>query len=263
MAHLVITSGQLEGRRIEVSRELVVGRENVDVEIDDAELSRRHFAVRPVAGGLEVEDLGSRNGTRVDGTRIDGPTRVRHGAVVTVGVTMLTVEAPQEAPASSAGETRAHVSEGTVVGQAPPRPARRPAPPPPAPAAPPAPRSRSGRGRPRRRRRDAAVRALPGIEELAPPQGRDAAVGATGADLRQRRRHRRRADHLLRRPLRSAARPARSRRGRSRRRAPRARRSPAARGWPSSSRVSRAGARAPGRRSRAARRAGARRSRRR
>jgi predicted component of type VI protein secretion system len=139
MAHLVITSGQLEGRRIEVSRELVVGRENVDVEIDDAELSRRHFAVRPVAGGLEVEDLGSRNGTRVDGTRIDGPTRVRHGAVVTVGVTMLIVELPQEAPASSAGETRAHVSEGTVVGQAPPRPARRPAPPPPAPSAPPAP----------------------------------------------------------------------------------------------------------------------------
>jgi len=139
MAHLVITSGQLEGRRIEVSRELVVGRENVDVEIDDAELSRRHFAVRPVSGGLEVEDLGSRNGTRVDGTRIDGPTRVRHGAVVTVGVTMLTVELPQEAPASTAGETRAHVAEGTVVGQAPPRPARRPAPPPPAPSAPPAP----------------------------------------------------------------------------------------------------------------------------
>jgi len=139
MAHLVITSGQLEGRRIEVSRELVVGRKNVDVEIDDAELSRRHFAVRPVAGGLEVEDLGSRNGTRVDGTRIDGPTRVRHGAVVTVGVTMLTVELPQEAPAGTAGETRAHVAEGTVVGQAPPRPARRPAPPAPAPSAPPAP----------------------------------------------------------------------------------------------------------------------------
>jgi pSer/pThr/pTyr-binding forkhead associated (FHA) protein len=124
MAHLVITSGQLEGRRIEVVEELVVGRENVDVEVDDAELSRRHFAVRPVAGGLEVEDLGSRNGTRVDGTRIDGPTRVRHGAVVTVGMTTFAVEVPQEAPASGAGETRAHVSEGTVVGQSPPRPPR-------------------------------------------------------------------------------------------------------------------------------------------
>ena len=134
MAHLVITSGQLEGRRIEVSEELVVGRENVDVVIDDAELSRRHFAIRPVAGGLEVEDLGSRNGTRVDGTRIDGPTRVRHGAVLTVGMTTFAVEVPQEAPASGAGETRAQVSPGTVVGTAPPRPPRRPAPPAAAPA---------------------------------------------------------------------------------------------------------------------------------
>ena len=136
MAHLVITSGQLEGRRIEVAKELVVGRENVDVVIDDAELSRRHFAVRPVAGGLEVEDLGSRNGTRVNGTRIDGPTRVRDGAVVTVGMTTIAVEVPQAAPVGGAGETRAHVSQGTVIGQAPSRPQRsRPAPPP-APAAP-------------------------------------------------------------------------------------------------------------------------------
>jgi pSer/pThr/pTyr-binding forkhead associated (FHA) protein len=140
MAHLVITSGQLEGRRIEVAKELVVGRENVDVVIEDAELSRRHFAVRPVAGGLEVEDLGSRNGTRVDGTRIDGPTRVRHGAKLTAGVTTLAVEVPQDAPAAGAGETRAHVSQGTVLGHAPARPQRsRPAPPPataaPAPAA--------------------------------------------------------------------------------------------------------------------------------
>jgi predicted component of type VI protein secretion system len=135
MAHLVITSGQLEGRRIEVAKELVVGRENVDVVIEDAELSRRHFAVRPVAGGLEVEDLGSRNGTRVDGTRIDGPTRVRSGAVLTVGMTTFAVEVPEAAPANTAGETRAHVSEGTMVGQAPPRPQRsRPEPPPPAPA---------------------------------------------------------------------------------------------------------------------------------
>jgi pSer/pThr/pTyr-binding forkhead associated (FHA) protein len=133
MAHLVITSGQLEGRRIEVAKELVVGREDVDVVIDDAELSRRHFAIRPVAGGLEVEDLGSRNGTRVDGTRIDGPTRVRDGAKLTVGMTTFAIEVPVAAPA---GETRAHASQGTVLGQAPARPQRsRPAPPPP-PAAP-------------------------------------------------------------------------------------------------------------------------------
>ena len=148
MATLVITSAQHEGRRIEVTRELVIGRENVDVEIDDAELSRRHVAVRPKDGGLEVEDLGSRNGTRVDGTRIDGPTRIRHGAVLSVGMTVFAVEAPP-AEAEDAGATRAHSpAQGTVVNQAPPRPAReatvageRPAPrrreaAPPAPAAP-------------------------------------------------------------------------------------------------------------------------------
>src|SRR5215204_1173302 len=122
MAHLVITSGQLEGRRIEVSEELVVGRENVDVVIDDAELSRRHFAVRPVAGGLEVEDLGSRNGTRVDGTRIDGPTRIRHGAVLSAGMTTFSVEAP----VADAGKTRSHVAQGTVARQSPPPARERP-----------------------------------------------------------------------------------------------------------------------------------------
>jgi pSer/pThr/pTyr-binding forkhead associated (FHA) protein len=111
MATLVITSGKHEGRRIEVSRELVLGRENVDVEIDDAELSRRHVAVRPTTGGLEVEDLGSRNGTRVDGTRIDGPTRIRHGAVLTIGMTTLAVDAP----VAAGGETRAHVPQGTIA----------------------------------------------------------------------------------------------------------------------------------------------------
>ena len=125
MAVLVITSAEQEGRRIEVSGELIIGRENVDVEIDDAELSRRHVAVRPKEGGLEVEDLGSRNGTRVDGTRIDGPTRVRHGAVLSVGMTVFAVEAPAEP--EDAGRTRAHEpAQGTVVHQAPrpPRPAR-------------------------------------------------------------------------------------------------------------------------------------------
>ena len=54
-------------------------------------------------------------------------------------MTMLTVEVPQTAPADGAGETRAHVSQGTVAGAAPARPQRsRPTPPPAAPAPSPA-----------------------------------------------------------------------------------------------------------------------------
>jgi hypothetical protein len=166
MATLVITSAQHEGRRIEVSRELVIGRENVDVEIDDAELSRRHVAVRPTDGGLEVEDLGSRNGTRVDGTRIDGPTRIRHGAVISVGMTTFAVDSPpvEAAPAAEppapegAGETRAHApSQGTVVNQAPPRPARE--------------RTVAGDSPPPRRRQ-AAPAAAAASTETAQPFGR-------------------------------------------------------------------------------------------
>ncbi|MEA2133448.1 MAG: hypothetical protein QOC68_1357 [Solirubrobacteraceae bacterium] len=169
MATLVITSGQLQGRRIEVSRELVIGRENVDIEIEDVELSRRHVAVRPTEGGLEVEDLGSRNGTRVDGTRIDGPTRIRHGAVLSVGVTTFTVDAPpvEAAPAApaipDAGETRAHVPQGTVVGQAP-RPAARE-------------RTRPGDSPPPRRRQPAPA-AQAASAETAQPFGRYQASGS-------------------------------------------------------------------------------------
>jgi len=172
MANLVITSGQLEGRKIEVSKELVIGRENVDIEIDDAELSRRHVAVRPTQGGLEVEDLGSRNGTRVDGTRIDGPTRVRHGAVVTVGMTTLTVDAPPaEAPAGGAGETRLHGSQGTVMRQAPAAAAA---------AAQPARESttRTGESPPPPRRREQAPAAHTPSKETTQPFGRYQASGS-------------------------------------------------------------------------------------
>ena len=203
----MITSGQLEGRRIEVSRELVIGRENVDVDIDDAELSRRHFAVRPMAGGLEVEDLGSRNGTRVDGTRIDGPTRVRDGAVLTVGMTTFAVEVPQEAPAADAGETRAHVSAGHGRRQAPPRPRARPAPRA-AGAAPP--RARPGPAAPRPPRPAAPTTQPFGRYQASSSQRRRKAATRlwvpqvlTYASVA---RHRGRADHLLRRSLPRAAR---------------------------------------------------------
>ena len=180
MATLVITSGQLEGRRIEVSRELVIGRENVDVEIEDAELSRRHFAVRPTEGGLEVEDLGSRNGTRVDGTRIDGPTRIRHGAVLSVGMTTFTVDAPPAAAARTQARPRTRARghrgrPGPAAARADPRRRQpRAAPPPPA-----------GSGRRGRLDGDrAAVRALPGEHEQAQEEGGDPAVAAAGAHVR-------------------------------------------------------------------------------
>jgi len=91
VASLEIRSGPLTGRTIELKDEVVIGRENADLTIDDAEISRRHAVVRSVVGAVEVEDLGSSNGTFVDEQRIDAPTRVGGGAKIRLGATVLEV----------------------------------------------------------------------------------------------------------------------------------------------------------------------------
>ncbi|MCW3027699.1 MAG: hypothetical protein JWN81_910 [Solirubrobacterales bacterium] len=92
MGRLRVTNGPLAGETITVADEIVIGREDVDLAIDDAEVSRRHVVVRRLEGALEVEDLGSSNGTFVDGERIESPTRVGGGAKIRLGSTVLAVE---------------------------------------------------------------------------------------------------------------------------------------------------------------------------
>ncbi len=62
----------------------------------DAELSRKHARVVPFRGGLVVSDLGSTNGTFVNGTRVTEPTVVRPGDVLTLGASRLSVVAPAD-----------------------------------------------------------------------------------------------------------------------------------------------------------------------
>jgi hypothetical protein len=85
-------SGPLAGQTFDVENEVVIGREDTDLTIDDVELSRRHAVVRRHASRLQVEDLGSTNGTYVDGTRIEEPTILGGGAEIRLGVTKLVVE---------------------------------------------------------------------------------------------------------------------------------------------------------------------------
>jgi hypothetical protein len=87
MASLWVISGSRAGQSVGVTGELVIGRENADLTIDDPEVSRRHVAVRLEGGQLEVEDLGSANGTFVNGSRIEGPVKVGGGAKIRVGRT--------------------------------------------------------------------------------------------------------------------------------------------------------------------------------
>jgi hypothetical protein len=92
MARLRVVSGPNAGLTVDVDEEVVIGREDSDLAIDDEEMSRRHAVVRRHANRLQVEDLGSTNGTFVDGTRIAEPTLLGGGAEIKVGTTVLVVE---------------------------------------------------------------------------------------------------------------------------------------------------------------------------
>jgi pSer/pThr/pTyr-binding forkhead associated (FHA) protein len=99
MHRLRFTDGPLAGREVEVASALVLGRQATDLVIQDAQVSRRHASVRPAGDALEVEDLGSRNGTWVNGARIAGAVRLAPGDRVRVGDTIFEVEAaPAPAP---------------------------------------------------------------------------------------------------------------------------------------------------------------------
>lgn len=76
----------------DIDRELVIGRESIDVVIADAEVSRRHAVLRPVADGVEVEDLGSSNGTFVDGQQVHGKRTITQNASLRVGPADLRIE---------------------------------------------------------------------------------------------------------------------------------------------------------------------------
>ena len=85
MRTIKLTSGPAAGETLEVESDRVIGRDNADLTIADPELSRHHAVLRPVEDGVEVEDLGSLNGTYVNGERIGGPVRLVAGAKLRVG----------------------------------------------------------------------------------------------------------------------------------------------------------------------------------
>ena len=70
----------------------VIGRSSgCDIVLDDPNVSRRHAEVRRLGEGYSLIDLGSTNGTEVNGQRV-GETSLMNGDVIGVGTTRLTFE---------------------------------------------------------------------------------------------------------------------------------------------------------------------------
>lgn len=72
---------------VEVHGRLELGRDCDGLLLADAQVSRRHIELRADGGHVTVSDIGSTNGTVVDGKRITGPVELRPGIRAQLGGT--------------------------------------------------------------------------------------------------------------------------------------------------------------------------------
>ena len=92
---LVVAQGPQSGQSSPLSdRPIMIGRgTDCQLILDDDYVSTRHARVVSGDQGIYVEDLGSTNGTYVNGQRITGPTTIGLADSVRIGKTMLRLEA--------------------------------------------------------------------------------------------------------------------------------------------------------------------------
>ncbi|MCA9665092.1 MAG: GGDEF domain-containing protein [Myxococcales bacterium] len=88
-AYLIVVSGGRVGEMVRVDERLVIGRAiDVDFRVDDAGVSKRHVEICKTDTGMEVRDLGSRNGTFLNGERLERQ-QLRDGDKIYFGSTTI------------------------------------------------------------------------------------------------------------------------------------------------------------------------------
>jgi pSer/pThr/pTyr-binding forkhead associated (FHA) protein len=126
---LVMRAGPSPGKANSLSKsEIRIGRDpKNDISIDDKEISRHHARLVLQGETYVIEDVGSTNGTFVNGERITGPVSLQAGSTIGLGERI-----------ALSYELETADEDATVVAssQAMPAPGPAPAPPMPAPPAP-------------------------------------------------------------------------------------------------------------------------------
>lgn len=108
---LIAQAGPASGQEFALEGdELVIGRSaDNPVSIPDTSVSRKHALVRKTAEGWAVSDLGSGNGTMLNGEAIADETQLNEGDVITLGDTELRFSGGVDA---AAGESTAEMPTG-------------------------------------------------------------------------------------------------------------------------------------------------------
>lgn len=84
---LIGQTGPLNGQRWLVENVMVVGRDpSSDIVISDRQISRYHARFSRTDEGVLLEDLGSKNGTFCNGTRLEEPILLSDGDVIQISL---------------------------------------------------------------------------------------------------------------------------------------------------------------------------------
>src|SRR5512146_1390019 len=84
---LGMQDGPNQGREIDlVEGPMVIGRDpTADIRIESPAVSRRHARIELSAGMVSLEDLGSSNGTFVNGVKVEGKVKLKTGDRINLG----------------------------------------------------------------------------------------------------------------------------------------------------------------------------------
>jgi pSer/pThr/pTyr-binding forkhead associated (FHA) protein len=94
MYYIEAMNGPLDGKRWPFERDITIGRDESAVQAaltTDRAVSRRHAAIDARDDGFVLADIGSSNGTSIDGQNITGPVRIDLGQPFFIGRTMLRI----------------------------------------------------------------------------------------------------------------------------------------------------------------------------
>ncbi len=84
---LIAQNGPLKGQRWSLGEPLLIGREaSCEVVVSDRMVSRFHARITPVAEGVVLEDLGSKNGTHCNGNPVTGQVKLQDGDIVQIAL---------------------------------------------------------------------------------------------------------------------------------------------------------------------------------
>ena len=115
VAVLLALFGPKRGVRLEIDKQATLGRSSdADLQLVDGKVSRQHCRFTIGGGGLEVEDLGSHNGTYVNGERLTAARVLAAGDEVAVGDSLFLVDGGADAAAARFGDATLIVTPGSA-----------------------------------------------------------------------------------------------------------------------------------------------------